>query len=1629
MATLQKPKQRRNKKIKPQEEESERPASSLSQGWVGDEGSDSPKPSLQPSTAALVPSPQPSIAGEDAPIKNAGSFVSVKEAADQDKSMNVDQIEDELEHLKEDDQPIAESNCSLLSVNGNKSTEPNERPASATSGKYSVDGSKKIPSNVIVPYDGEIITPKRESNEAWSDSSMVDLKKRPQTADSKPNLRTRSPGQGTHTGSVPSMHTVISIEEAKPEHRIDDIGPETSVNALMQERNQDDNKSLVSTTSIVRIPPPQLEKEQQAYVPFLYARDSLEKVMRDMKRMKMNHIKIVSDIQDAYRAIENETQAQFNVFVIGLRTDYRGKVKTFRQVVEVHREELVSREAYWQETLQSLSQRNKELLKEKRKLLLINKMEIERLEKEKAVVVADLTSKVDAEHQQVTNASKDHDNMLDAHMVELKEIEETHQQEKKILEDQLTSEKEEKLRLQRMLQSRPGETVVVAEDTGTYAAPVAAVLMTDEEKKRLEEENIRLKAERDQIQQYKDQYQEKMIDSQKETAMYQAKFNTLHLQYLAIAKVSEENKDKIDQEIMAVVTDKQVMDEEQTSLKEDITKWEKEFEERTGKTPTEADKPDSVHELETQLHEVEIKQKELEGKTKTLTMLKEGKVPEVAEADVPEPIIKTVEVTVPDPVTVAALAASHAKLKDLEEQLKKLTETVDHKAVMIKKLENELKNKKISGAGSNEVDPGLKVILQSVIKHIQLIHENNDPAKTQVSNQLTEEEAAKAGCVTATKDLQDQLDAWEKLYREEHDIGPTEADRDASAQQLYASFETSQQKQMENEVDITALTMIQTGVIPDKFGGITAMSFTGVSGGGGGANQEELDEANEKNEDLEKEIEELKRKINELQEGSGGGASLAITSGIDVDDDDIEGFNAQLGDLQKQVDNANDELRQEKSEHEKTRDELEDLKSELEKLKQEQTDLEVEYDGKIKASTVALVAELEIKNKSLDESKQRIDELEKEKLSALPPDVAKEIQLLQAKLAKSEKEKEDLQKSSIGGNAEVEKIKLEIATLSQSLAKEREVNRGHQENLKKKMAEKDKQLKEQQIAIEKKYQQREDENKKQLKSLEKKIKELSVAGVAMKPGAKGAKGGAAVDAKTEKKLKLLQDQIATLKKKAQEDQAKIKELTDQLKDAKSDAFGDKQAGKKQEKAMKDLEKKIEMETKKFERELKKANELEEELKTTKKERDSANEEVKKLTAQIAALGIAAEQAVELKEKAEKLEKEVKELQAENKLVTENFNSERVLRKKYYNMVEDMKGKIRVFCRARPLSGSEKERGCNIIVNAPDEYTVSVESSRGLKEFQFDRIFMAENTQEDVFEDTNNLVQTAVDGYNVCIFAYGQTGSGKTFTMIGDRDQKFPGIAPRAFEKIFEVIEENKSKYSFKVYTYMLELYNDKLIDLYAKGKEDKLDIKKDKKGMVVVNGSVILEASNHKELYGLFEQGSSNRHVASTKMNSESSRSHLVLAIIIESTNLSTGTVVKGKLSLVDLAGSERAAKTEASAQQLKEANSINKSLSALGDVISALSSEQSFIPYRNNKLTLLMQDSLGGNAKTLMFVNVSPADYNADETVISLTYASRVKLITNDASKNADNKEIARLKDVINKLKSGENVDEEVAS
>ncbi|XP_069181334.1 uncharacterized protein [Procambarus clarkii] len=470
-----------------------------------------------------------------------------------------------------------------------------------------------------------------------------------------------------------------------------------------------------------------------------------------------------------------------------------------------------------------------------------------------------------------------------------------------------------------------------------------------------------------------------------------------------------------------------------------------------------------------------------------------------------------------------------------------------------------------------------------------------------------------------------------------------------------------------------------------------------------------------------------------------------------------------------------------------------------------------------------------------------------------------------------------------------------------------------------------------------------------------------------------------------------------------------------------------ESSKQHDKAIREMENRLELTSQKLEAAERYLTSKEEEYNMLKLDVDTLNEENKRLKESLNELILKEKSLVqeceELTTRQVVLEERFAKLADENRVLAEDFNRERVLRKKYYNQVEEMKGKIRVFCRVRPVS--EAERGQDngqVVATTDDEYTLSLNTQRGLKTFLFDRVFQPHDNQDTVFQDTNALIQSALDGFNVTIMAYGQTGSGKTFTMLGTETQ--PGIAPRAFRRLFQLVEGGKARYDVTVSTYMMELYNDKLIDLLKPitvTENERLEIKRDKKGSVHVQGATVRSVSSASELCQAFEEGLTNRHTASTKMNVESSRSHLLIVICLNVTSKQTGNVLMGKLTLVDLAGSERVSKSGASADQLKEANSINKSLSALGDVISALSTESSFIPYRNSKLTMLLQDSLGGNAKTLVFVNVSPAAYNADETLISLMYASRIKQITNTISKNSDNKEITRLKSIICKLKKGE--------
>ncbi|GAB5362280.1 hypothetical protein AAMO2058_000783700 [Amorphochlora amoebiformis] len=384
---------------------------------------------------------------------------------------------------------------------------------------------------------------------------------------------------------------------------------------------------------------------------------------------------------------------------------------------------------------------------------------------------------------------------------------------------------------------------------------------------------------------------------------------------------------------------------------------------------------------------------------------------------------------------------------------------------------------------------------------------------------------------------------------------------------------------------------------------------------------------------------------------------------------------------------------------------------------------------------------------------------------------------------------------------------------------------------------------------------------------------------------------------------------------------------------------------------------------------------------------------------------------EVKNLQEEFQKKMdeKDSQLENAIVEaeRTYKEERLLRIKYHNIIEDMKGKIRVYCRIRPMSGTETKRGDTLSTVADDKFTVVVRrvvrKKKSKKTFNFDEIFTPKSSQADVYQHTANLVQSAYDGYNVCVFAYGQTGTGKTYTMYGSEAN--PGIAPRAIETLFDCVSKGKKNFRTTVSCYMVELYKASLQDLLSDDKKKKLKIQKNAHGIVEVLGSEIRKAHSAKDLMEILNEGNKKRVTSSTKMNAGSSRSHLILSILVASTNRQSGKTTVGKLSLVDLAGCERAAKTGANAQQLKEAQSINQSLSALGNVIAALSTGSKHVPYRSHILTTLMSDSLGGNAKTLMFVNVSPADYNAEETINALNYASRVKLVKNSAEKQTHSK------------------------
>ena len=280
------------------------------------------------------------------------------------------------------------------------------------------------------------------------------------------------------------------------------------------------------------------------------------------------------------------------------------------------------------------------------------------------------------------------------------------------------------------------------------------------------------------------------------------------------------------------------------------------------------------------------------------------------------------------------------------------------------------------------------------------------------------------------------------------------------------------------------------------------------------------------------------------------------------------------------------------------------------------------------------------------------------------------------------------------------------------------------------------------------------------------------------------------------------------------------------------------------------------------------------------------------------------------------------------------------------------------------------------------------------------------------------------GYNGTVFAYGQTGCGKSYTMVGvDDTNEQPGVIPRSFDDIFDHISVTEGT-KFLVQASYLEIYNEEVRDLLGKDVKRKLDLKEHPDRGVYVSGLSMHKVHNRQELEKVMAMGSKNRSMGATLMNVDSSRSHCIFTIDIEMFSVDEDGEEKlraGKMNLVDLAGSERQSKTGATGDRLKEATKINLSLSALGNVISALvDGKAKHIPYRDSKLTRLLQSSLGGNTKTLMVACISPADNNYDETLSTLRYANRAKNIKNKPRINEDPKDalLREYQEEIKKLK-----------
>ncbi|XP_020089510.1 kinesin-like protein KIN-14D isoform X2 [Ananas comosus] len=348
---------------------------------------------------------------------------------------------------------------------------------------------------------------------------------------------------------------------------------------------------------------------------------------------------------------------------------------------------------------------------------------------------------------------------------------------------------------------------------------------------------------------------------------------------------------------------------------------------------------------------------------------------------------------------------------------------------------------------------------------------------------------------------------------------------------------------------------------------------------------------------------------------------------------------------------------------------------------------------------------------------------------------------------------------------------------------------------------------------------------------------------------------------------------------------------------------------------------------------------------------------------------------------------------------QNYHATLAENRKLYNEIQELKGNIRVYCRIRPFLPGENRKSTTIeYIGQNGEILLANPSKQGKdghKMFTFNKVFGPVVTQEEVFVDIQPLIRSVLDGYNVCIFAYGQTGSGKTYTMTGPNNltEKEWGVNYRALNDLFHISRNRGDTIMYEVGVQMVEIYNEQVRDLLINdGSQKKLGIL----NISQPDGLAVPDASMHpvkstSDVIELMQRGFANRAVGATALNDRSSRSHSIVTVHVRGLDLKTGATLRGSLHLVDLAGSERVDRSEVTGDRLKEAQHINKSLSALGDVIFALSQKNAHVPYRNSKLTQVLQSSLGGHAKTLMFVQINPDASSYSESLSTLKFAERV--------------------------------------